>query len=75
MGTVMKTFLLKDSSSDHCVVDRQVLLELCSHRENRLRQYKGGRTARPGCGLGAEGVDKENSKMTASLMACRTGWT
>lgn len=75
MGTVMKTFLLKDSSSDHCVVDRQVLLELCSHRENRLRQNTGGRTAWPGSGLGAGGVDKENSKMTAGLMACRTGWT
>lgn len=72
MGIVMRTFLLKDSSSDHCVVDRQVLLELCSHRENRLRQYTAGRTAWPGCGLGAGGVDKENSKMTAGLMACRT---
>lgn len=71
----MKTFLLENSSSDHCVVDTQVLLELCSHRENELRQYMGRRTAWLGCGLDAEGVDKENSKMTSSFMACRTGWS
>lgn len=58
----MKTFRWRIVVLDHCVVDTQVLLELCLHREDELRQYTGRRTAWLGCGLGAEGVDKENPR-------------